>query len=122
MIVLAQKQIRQAKFAAFSVLKTHIFRQTGQFSPTQFLVFLLSKWVCDKSSEWYACQLFKVSQNFIQVICFLVFFHANLLSASNFLCLGWLAWLLSGDSKSKRSQNFLESNTSKCVNALILIN
>ncbi len=137
-----------------SFFQTHIFRLTGQFSLTQFLVLLLSKsfstsrvrWVfnnfkrlffcdeialwfaksdllltklvCDKSSEWYFCQLFPETQIIFPLICFFVFFHATLLPAINFTGLGWLAWLLSGDSKSERSQCFLVSNTSKYVNAL----
>ena len=79
--------------------------------------FLLANLASDKSSEWYFCQLFSETQIIFPLICFFVFFHATLLPAINFTGLGWLAWLLSGDSKSERSQCFLVSNTSKCVNA-----
>jgi hypothetical protein len=55
------------------------------------MVFLLSKWVSDRFSAWYICQLFLVSQSFIQLICFFIFFLANLLSAIKFV--GWVDWL-----------------------------
>ncbi len=82
------------------------------------LGFLLTKLACDKPSEWYVCQLFLVSQSFIQLICFFVFFHANLPSASKLV--GWGSWRACCplDSKSERSQSLFESNTSKYVKAL----
>nr|MCU0350621.1 hypothetical protein [Flavobacterium sp.] len=52
--------------------------------------FLLLKLVFDKPSEWYFCQLFSETQIISPLICFFVFFSANLLSASKLA--RWVRW------------------------------
>jgi hypothetical protein len=109
--------IRQEKFAGISFFQTHISRVTGQFSPTQFLIFLLSKWVGDNFSAWYICQIFFDLESFTQLICFFVFFHANLLSASKFTGLGWLVCLLSVGQQIRAVAKFISPNTKHYVKA-----
>ncbi len=52
------------------------------------LGFLLANLASDKFSEWYFRQLFSETQIISPLICFFVFFHANLLPAINFTGFG----------------------------------
>ncbi len=97
--------LRHTKFAGFSTISNAFFLRRG--STWVFQIGFPACKVGLRQVLWVVfCQLFSVSQSFIQLICFFVFFRANLLSAGNFTGLGWLAWLLSGDSKSERSRSY----------------